>query len=103
MTVGRTACGLAIVAVLCVLGIFFFPVINGPGPYSVVHGPVTALLSIRAAVRLRMVIVQTGLGAIHGRLSYLSFALTTVSWSWLVTNTSKLDSLPTGFNTILRC
>lgn len=102
MTVGRTACGLAIVAVFCVLGIFFFPVINGPGPYSVVHGPVTALLSIQAAVRLR-IIVRTGLDAIHGWLGYLGLALTTLSWNWLATTSSKLNSLPTGFSTILRC
>jgi hypothetical protein len=94
---------LAIVAVLCVLGIFFFPVMNGPGPYSVVHGPVTALLSIRAAGRLRMIIVQTGLHAIHGWLSYLGLALTTLSWNWLATTTSKLDNLSTGLSTILRC
>lgn len=103
MSVGRIACALAVVAVLCVLGIFFFPVMNGPGPYSAVHGPVTALLSIRAAVRLRSIIVHTGLVAIRGWLGGIGVALATVSWSALATTASKLDSLPSGFSTILRC
>ena len=77
MSVGRIACALAVVAVLCVLGIFFFPVMNGPGPYSAVHGPVTALLSIRTAVRLRSIIVHTGLVAIRGWFGTIGAALAT--------------------------
>jgi hypothetical protein len=50
----RTACSLAILVVLFVLFIFFFQALEGP--YSAVHGPVTALLSIRAATHLRIVI-----------------------------------------------
>jgi hypothetical protein len=46
---------LAIVAVLCVGVIFFFPAIQGP--YSAVNGPVTALQSARAATRVRVAIV----------------------------------------------
>jgi len=52
MTSARIACSLAILAVLCVLFIFFFQALDGP--YSAVHGPVTALLSLRAATQLRM-------------------------------------------------
>jgi len=103
MNVGRIACGLAVLAVLCVLGIFFFPLMNGPGPYSAVHGPVTALLSIRAAVRLRMIIIQTGMDAIRGCFGCMSVALATLSWTALARAAAKLDSLPAGFNTILRC
>jgi hypothetical protein len=44
-----------IVALLCVGCVFFFPTIQGP--YSAVNGPVTALQSARAAVRLRVAIV----------------------------------------------
>ncbi|HVN19550.1 MAG TPA: hypothetical protein VMU05_12275 [Dongiaceae bacterium] len=54
MTAGRIACALSVFAVVCVLVLFFCPVLDGP--YSAVHGPVTALLSIRAAVRLRCII-----------------------------------------------
>lgn len=43
---------LAIVTVLCIVGIFLFPV--AAGPYSAVHGPATALLAFRAAMKLRL-------------------------------------------------
>ena len=51
MTPGRIACVLAVLAAVCVLATFFFPGMEGP--YPAVHGPVTALLSLRAATRLR--------------------------------------------------
>jgi hypothetical protein len=40
----------AILAAVCALGIFLFPATSGP--YSAVHGPVTALLSSRAKLKL---------------------------------------------------
>lgn len=101
MTLGRVACGLALVAAFCVLGIFLFPVMDGP--YSAVHGPVTALLSIRAAARLRMTIVRTGLTAIRGRLGKVGTLLTALSWILFQTGTADLASLPTEFGTVLRC
>lgn len=55
MIPGRTECALALIAFLCVLIIFFFPVIQGP--YPAVHGPVTALFSVRAASRLRLIVL----------------------------------------------
>ena len=42
---------LAVVAIVCVLGLFLFPA--SAGPYCAVHGPTTALLAIRFAVRVR--------------------------------------------------
>jgi cell division protein FtsW (lipid II flippase) len=36
---------LAVLVILCTLGIFFFPALSGP--YSSVHGPVTALRAMR--------------------------------------------------------
>lgn len=101
MTPGRVACGLALLAAFCVLGIFFFPVMDGP--YSAVHGPVTALLSIRAAARLRMTIVRTGLTAIRGWLGKVGAMLTALSWISFQTGTSDLASLPTALGTVLRC
>lgn len=62
MNPGRIAGMLAVLAVFCVLSIFFFPGIEGP--YPAVHGPVTALLSLRAAARLRMAI-RSGVNAIR--------------------------------------
>lgn len=41
---------LALLAVLCILSIFFFPAHQGP--YSVIHGPVTALRAMVLAFRL---------------------------------------------------
>lgn len=61
-----------VVTVLCVLTIFFFPAMQGP--YSVVHGPVTALLSARAADGLRVTIVQAGLKPVRSRLSFARLA-----------------------------
>jgi len=51
MPADRIEDALAVVALLCVLTIFFFPAVEGP--YCAVHGPVTALLSIRASAALR--------------------------------------------------
>ncbi len=56
MISGRIGCELAVVAVLGILTIFLFPSMHGP--YSVVHGPVTALLAMRAAARLQTAITQ---------------------------------------------
>lgn len=100
MTAGRIVCGLTVVAVLCVLGIFFFPVVNGP--YSAVHGPVTALLSIRAAARLHMIIVRTGLNAIGGWIACVGTVLA-LFWNALATIASDMNGLPAGFSSILRC
>ena len=67
MTPGRIACALAVFAAVCVLATFFFPGMEGP--YSAVHGPVTALLSISAAARLR-VRIRAGLQAMRSWLGY---------------------------------
>ena len=40
----------ALVAILCTVALFLFPAVQGP--YSAVHGPVTALLSLKAKVFL---------------------------------------------------
>jgi cell division protein FtsW (lipid II flippase) len=37
---------LAVLLILCTLGIFFFPALSGP--YPSVHGPVTAMRAMRA-------------------------------------------------------
>jgi hypothetical protein len=101
MTPGRIACGLVLLAVLCVLGIFFFPVMDGP--YSAVHGPVTALLSIRAATRLRMTIVRAGITAIRGWFGRVGMALARLSWSALQTAVAGPSSLHAEFGIVLRC
>jgi hypothetical protein len=50
----------ALVAILCTLALFLFPAVQGP--YSAVHGPVTALLSLKAKVFLCLALL---LAAMH--------------------------------------
>jgi len=61
MTSGRTGCELTLLAVLSVLVVFLFPGVQGP--YSVVHGPATALQAVRSAYRLRIAILRPALNA----------------------------------------
>ncbi|MGC1453011.1 MAG: hypothetical protein WA830_23515 [Candidatus Sulfotelmatobacter sp.] len=83
--------------VLCVLMIFFFPVMQGP--YSVVHGPATALQAARAAARLRIIIVQ---GALNSQGNILISPL--VLLSWMLLSQAEFRSLSLlEYNTILRC
>lgn len=55
MTPRPLAYELVILSIVCVIGIFLFPA--PAGPYSAVHGPVTALLAIRSAARVRWTMV----------------------------------------------
>jgi len=98
MALGRIAYALAVIAVLCVLTVFFFHAIQGP--YSVVHGPVTALLSVRAASGLRSAIVHAGLNALR---VWAGFALLLLSWAavWIVDR--EADRMPRSGSHILRC
>jgi hypothetical protein len=51
---------IAILAALCTLAIFLFPGVSGP--YSIVHGPVTALRAMRARLILLIGLMPTLLG-----------------------------------------
>lgn len=93
----RIGCELAVLTILCVLMIFFFPVIHGP--YSVVHGPATALQAARAAARLRIIIVQ---GALSSLGNFLISPLVILSWMLLSQAEFRSIGLP-EYNTILRC
>jgi hypothetical protein len=88
MIPSRIGCELAVLTVLCVLMIFFFPVMQGP--YSVVHGPATALLAARAAARLRVVIMQ---GALNSLGNFLILPLV-ISWMFLSAAEFSSVSLP---------
>jgi len=88
---------LAILAVASILGLFLFPVARGP--YSAVHGPVTALSSLRAGTCLRWAIAAAALGR-------LGYAL--VSWLFLFLLVDLKDFpipsfFPPVYETILRC
>lgn len=97
MIPGRNGCELAVVAVLCVLMIFLFPAMQGP--YSVVHGPVTALLAGQAAARVRIAIMQAALRSLR---NCLISPLAVLSWISLPEAGFQAVALP-ECNTILRC
>ena len=98
MTLARITYALAFIAVLCVLAVFFFHTIEGP--YSAVNGPVTALLSARAALSVRIAIVQAGLGVL---LVYSGCMLVAILLAGLlVTETGSLCCSTEGGD-ILRC
>jgi hypothetical protein len=101
MPADRIEGALAVVAVLCVLTIFFFPAMKGP--YCVVHGPVTALLSIRASATLRMRIVRSGLTALRDRFhrAYPAQALLVPSPVWFTESLG--DDWAASGSAILRC
>jgi hypothetical protein len=100
MSTGRIVCALAVMAVLSVLAIFFFPCLQGP--YSVVHGPVTALLSLRAATMVRNAIVRAG-QSVRQKGSHLSAVLL----PWSAARAVSATELPAGLSlvngSVLRC
>ena len=59
----RLAFWLAMVSVVCVLAVFFFP--STQGPYSAVHGPVTVMHAARAAAGVRMAVERAALTVFH--------------------------------------
>ena len=97
MISGRIGCELAVLTILCVLMIFFFPLMQGP--YSAVHGAATALEAARAAARLRIVIVQ---GALNSLGNFLISPLVILSWMLHSQVEFRSVSLP-EYNTILHC
>ena len=97
MIPGRIGCELAVLTVLCVLMIFFFPLMQGP--YSVVHGPATALQAARAAARLQIVIMQ---GALNPLGNFLISPLVILSRMCFSRAEFRSVSLP-EYNTSLRC
>jgi len=96
----RIACALAIVAALCVLSVFFFPGIEGP--YSAVNGPVTALLSIRAASMLRLGIANAALTILWSIVAFVSLLLAAFWCEWGRRNSFYSCTSPTCYST-LRC
>ncbi len=51
---------LALVGIVCILSLFLFPAAGGT--YSAVHGPITALQAMRAAMKLRWSMMMAALG-----------------------------------------
>jgi len=100
MTPGRIAAALAVLAVFCVLAIFFFPGMEGP--YPAVHGPVTALLSLRAAARLR-VLIRAGVRAARNRFGRLWVGLASLLQTADLSEVFPLNGLSAECPSVLRC
>lgn len=88
MNKGRCAFGIALLAVLCVTLVFFFPAMQGP--YSAVHGPVTVMHAARAAAGLRVAVARAGMHAVrtHTRTALLLSPAVTVPKTELETSAS---------------
>jgi|HubBroStandDraft_5_1064220.scaffolds.fasta_scaffold561910_2 hypothetical protein len=96
-TPGRIARVIAVIALISVMAILFFPAVQGP--YSAVHGPVTVFHAARAAAGLRMTVVRAGLNSIRGHCRS-----TMVLLPWTVD--LKAEFRPVSFggcDTTLRC
>lgn len=99
MRLSRIEGALALIAVICVLSIFFFPAMRGP--YSVVHGPVTALLAARAAAGLRMSIA--GVRVVRNRLACAHVARAQSPWVTIPFLEFPNNSLCAECSSVLRC
>jgi hypothetical protein len=101
MISGRTEWALAVLAAFCVLVVFFFPALQGP--YPAVHGPVTALLSLRAAARLRLDAMRNSLRLIAAPVSRIPASMPALLRSEFVVLHSEMESSSAAFGSILRC
>lgn len=54
-----------LLVVICVAALFFFPVAQGS--YSAVHGPVTALRSIKYRLRIWLILAMAACSLLHNR------------------------------------
>ncbi|MFZ0808192.1 MAG: hypothetical protein WAN03_18515 [Candidatus Sulfotelmatobacter sp.] len=96
MPSGRVGSELAVLALLCVISIFLFPVAQGP--YTAIHGPVTALQSFRSAVRLKLALVTAGLASAGSLFAALA-AFSTIRFQ----SAEFLSPLYLELSPILRC
>jgi len=99
MQLSRIEGALALIAVICVLSIFFFPAMRGP--YSVVHGPVTALLAARAAAGLRMSIARVRL--VRDRVACAHAGRAQSLWMGIPFLEFPNNSLSAECSSVLRC
>jgi hypothetical protein len=100
MISGRTEWALAVLAAFCVLVVFFLPALQGP--YPAVHGPATALLSLRAVARLRLDVMRERLRAIPARVASARVIVPALRAESLVLHFGPQNSSPAS-GSILRC
>ncbi len=95
MTTRRFRYELALLTILCVIGLLLFPA--AVGSYTSVHGPVTALLAFRTAMKVRWSMVLAGLGFSQlVRINWLGFRPRQLSCELLF-------SFPPEYAIALRC
>lgn len=87
----------AILAILCTLAIFFFPLVSGP--YPVTHGPVADFETVRAAQLLLLIMTVAALSALTRLVHH--FALITCGTPECPSNFIRF--LPSTQVSILRC
>jgi len=85
----------AVFSIVCTVAVFLFPA--GSGAYSVVHGPVTALLSIRMRLKLWLAMAFASLRLLKSALPVSS----TLGDVWLTVQLT--GSVTPEQTTILRC
>jgi hypothetical protein len=95
----RLAFWLAMVSVVCVLAVFFFPSVQGP--YSAVHGPVTVMHAARAAAGVRMAVERAALTVFH--TSRAGAVLILLHSNTIPGVDFQLNSELSGFVPSLRC
>jgi hypothetical protein len=86
----------AIVAILCAAAVLFFPAVRGP--YSAVHGPVTALRSTQTRLKMWLVMALAALHILGGSLAVCRFLLPA-----LFSRAFSFRSSPPGKVFFLRC
>jgi hypothetical protein len=86
----------ALLVILCTIALFFFPAVQGP--YSAVHGPATALLSLKAQILLCLALL---LAAMHLLARYV--AVCHVAPEIWVDGTSLPASRDSEHTAVLHC
>jgi hypothetical protein len=90
-----------VLAAFCVLVVFFLPALQGP--YPAVHGPATALLSLRAAARLRLDAMRDRLRAIPARVARARAIMPALLRSEFLLLHFEPESCSDALGSILRC
>ena len=85
---------LAVIAIVCVIGIFLFPATAGP--YSAVHGPVTALEAMRASIRIACAMIMAAF-VLDLLLHFSAFSM------YLFRNSVDICLCSPGPSSALRC
>ena len=101
MISGRTECALAVLAGFCVLVVLFFPA--SQEPYPSVHGPVTALWSLRAAARLRLDLMRNSLRLMSARVACGRSIIPVLLPSEFLVLHCGPESSSAALSSILRC